>query len=248
MLRDKVALITGSSRGIGRDMVELFAFQGATVYMNLRREETNLDKKYFDKLNANSDGNIIPIYFDVCDRPAVKAGFNQIFKEQGKLDILVNNAGILKDALIGMSDEGLLKSSFETNFFGAFYCSQLGCKLMARGDGGSIINISSIVGVNGNAGQTVYSSTKAALIGFTKSLAKEMGDSKIRVNAIAPGFIKTDMIKTVPNEQYEKIMSGLSLNRIGNPRDISNCALFLASDLSEYITSQIIGVDGGMII
>ncbi len=167
-----------------------------------------------------------------------------MFKLTKKLDILVANAGVLDDALIGMVTQSQIENTFNTNTFGVLYCAQYASRLMGRNKCGSIINMTSIMGTHGNIGQAVYAGSKAAVIGITKSLSKELAPLNIRVNAIAPGVIDTDMVATLAAERIASIKMG----RIGRPEEVANVALFLASDLSTYVTGQVIGVDGGMII
>ena len=165
-----------------------------------------------------------------------------------RIDVLVNNAGLLDDALLGMISQTQLEHTFKTNTFSVLYCSQYASRLMQRGGGGSIINLASIIGRVGNTGQVAYGGSKAAVIGMTLSLAKELASAQIRVNAIAPGFIDTDMTRALPEDKYQQRLDSIAMGRIGTADDIANTALFLAADLSAYVTGQVIGVDGGMLI
>lgn len=245
MLTGKVAVVTGASRGIGAAVATSFARAGAEVWL-CGRSETSLLATYEACKAENTTVNCVA--FDVMHPQEVKAAYLKIRKASGGIDILVNNAGILKDALLGMITTEQLQDVYQTNVFGPIYNSQYAARLMGRKGGGSIINISSIIGVNGNAGQAVYGGSKAAIIGATKSLAKELATQHIRVNAIAPGFIDTDMARQLDDETFKKRLDSIAMDRIGSSQDIANCALFLASDLSTYITGQVIGVDGGMLI
>ena len=239
MLNGKIALITGTSRGIGKAVAEIFAQNGMIVYANARKEGS------LDTLKSN---NIIPIYFDVTDTSATKDAIVRIKKESGRLDCLVNNAGIMQDALIGMINEKTIRDVFEVNVFAVMVLTQLAARIMMKQKSGSIINLASIVGVNGNKGQLVYSASKGAVVAMTKSAAKELASSNIRVNAIAPGMIDTDMFRSIGEERVVERVSNIGIGRLGTPEDVAKVCLFLASDLSEYITGQIIGVDGAAII
>ena len=246
MLKEKIALITGSTRGIGRAIAELYAKNGARLILNARDKEKA--ESFADELREKYGVTVDVLVFDVADSEAVKMGFKELFKITKKIDILVNNAGVLDDALIGMVTRTQIEKTFGINTFGVLYVAQYAARLMNRNKSGSIINISSIIGVNGNAGQTVYGGSKAAVIGITKSLSKELAPSNIRVNAIAPGFIDTEMTQGLSESKYQERMNSIKMGRIGRPEDVANTALYLASDLSSYVTGQVIGVDGGMLI
>lgn len=243
-LNGKVALVTGSTKGIGLSIADRLAEYGAHVLLNGRNKEATA--LILEKL-TDKGYSCEALSFDVGDSTAVKEAFNVIFKSFKRLDILVNNAGIMDDALIGMVSAQQVENTFSTNVFGTLYCSQYGARLMQR-SGGSIINISSIIGSNGNSGQAVYGGSKAAIIGITKSLSKELAAKNIRVNSVAPGFIDTELTSSLPAEVTQERISSIKMNRVGNPEDIANVVLFLSSDMSTYITGQNIGVDGGMII
>jgi 3-oxoacyl-[acyl-carrier protein] reductase len=245
-LTGKVALVTGANRGIGLAISHLLAGAGATVIMNARTHGS-LDA-LTTELSQTHGTAVQAAYFDVGSAEGVKKAFMAIHQEHKRLDVLVNNAGILRDSLIGMATEAMIDEVIATNIKGVILCSQMASRLMARNKSGSIISLSSIIGRVGNEGQSVYAASKAAVIGFTLSLAKELGPSGIRANALAPGFIDTDMIRNVPPEKHSKILSGIKLGRLGTTNDIAEAALFLASDRSAYITGQILGVDGGMLV
>ena len=185
---------------------------------------------------------------DVSDEVRVKDLFQAVFKAHKRLDVLLANAGVLDDALIGMVNRAQIERVFGVNTFGLLYCAQYASRLMARGGGGSIVNVSSIIGTHGNVGQAVYAGSKAAVIGITKSLAKELADRTIRVNAIAPGFIDTAMTRQLSETKYAERVASIRMGRIGTPQDVARVALFFASDLSAYVTGQVVGVDGGMLI
>jgi 3-oxoacyl-[acyl-carrier protein] reductase len=245
LLSGRVAIITGATRGIGLSIAKLFIAHDAIVYVNGRDEKQVY--AVVDQLN-NENEQAKPLIFDVSDDRCVKDAFQQFYKQSKRLDVLVNNAGVLDDALIGMVKKDQIAKTFSINTFGALYTSQYAIRLMSRKKSGAIINISSIIGNTGNSGQAVYSGSKAALIGITKSLAKEVAHLNIRVNAIAPGFIDTDMARSIPEKMFQERLDSIKMKRIGYPEEVANCALFLASALSSYVTGQIIGVDGGMLI
>lgn len=246
LLEGKVALVTGSSRGIGRSIVERFASEGATVYANCRTDGS-FDTVAQD-LSKLHGVEVIPLYYDVTDSIRTKEAFSRIMKEKKRLDVLVNNAGIMEDALIGMITDELMSRIFNTNVFAVINHLQLAARLMKRAKAGSIINLSSVVGIDGVSGQLVYSASKGAVATLTRSAAKELAKENIRVNAIAPGIIETDLLNVMDDTLLEKRKTSIGLGRFGTPAEIAESALFLASDLSRYITGQILGVDGGVVI
>lgn len=244
MLQGKCAVITGASRGIGREIALKYAKEGANIVLNYRNseEEALQLKEELDKLGSNTlifKANVSE--FEEAEKLIKEA--KEVF---GRVDILVNNAGITKDNLIMRMKEEDFDSVIDVNLKGAFNCLKAVTPIMIRQKSGKIINMSSVVGVIGNAGQVNYSASKAGLIGMTKSLAREIGGKNINVNAIAPGFIDTDMTKVLNEDQKKNIISQVPLKRLGHVEDIANLALFLASDQSNYITGQVIHVDGGM--
>jgi 3-oxoacyl-[acyl-carrier protein] reductase len=240
-LEGKVALVTGASRGIGAAITSAFLQSGAIVYANVRKEDALVD------FRARYGEQLKPICFDITNYESAKSAVMQIHKEQKKLDVLVNNAGIMIDTLIGMITHELMQKIFETNVFAPINLSQLAARMMTKNGSGSIINIASIVGTKGNAGQSVYSASKGALISFTLSASKELASKGVRVNAIAPGVIDTDLLKNVDPKYIKDKLQRISMGRIGCPEDVAAAVLFFASDLSKYITGQILGVDGGQI-
>jgi len=246
-LEGKIVFITGSTRGMGWAEAKLFTKLGATVILNGVHSQELLDQRREElkkEFNADADGFL----FDVGDYNAAQNCYNAIFKKYKRLDVLVNNAGILEDNLIGMIKIEDIINTFSTNTTGVIYNLQLAARLMMRNKSGSIINISSLVGKVGNEGQVVYGGSKAAVIGITLSAARELAHINIRVNAIAPGFINTDLIKPLSQSKYQERLNSIKMKRIGQPEDVANAALFFASDLSAYITGQVLGVDGGMIM
>lgn len=246
LLENKNIIVTGSCRGIGLATSQLFAQHGANLWLNGRDEQAL--RALSEKLTSQFQNNNHICCFDVSVYEQVKNGFQTLFKQCKKLDVLVNNAGILDDALIGMVSQKQIAHTFSTNTYSVLYCSQYAQRLMIRNGRGSIINLASIVGVNGNAGQSVYAASKAAIIGATLSLSKELASANIRVNAIAPGFIDTEMVRSIGDELYLKRVDSIAMKRVGKAQDIANTALYLACDLSSYVTGQVIGVDGGMLI
>lgn len=246
MLAGKVALITGTNRGIGRALVEVFASHGAIVYANARK--TGSMDAVAAELAEKYATPIMPVYFDMTDAAALRLAFMRIQQEHKRLDVLVNNAGIMRDALIGMVSVELLQEVFCVNVFAVIHAIQYATKFMARQKSGSIINIASIVGVNGNAGQIAYSASKGAVLSLTKTAAKELAPLGIRVNAIAPGMIDTAMLRSIGESRVQSYVANIRMGRLGTPTDVANTALYLASDLSPYVTGQVIGVDGAAIL
>ena len=242
MLKRKIALVTGCNRGIGKSIAEKFAENGGVVYANARRPEslTGLCSKNY------GEGIIIPVYFDVTDRAAVRQAFIRIKNEQGRLDCLVNNAGILVDTLITMLDRATLRKIYEVNVFGVFEMMSYAARIMQKQKSGTIINIASICGDEGGMrGQTAYSSSKGAVIALTKTAAKELGRFNIRVNSVSPGFIDTDMFRSGPRDIQKQLVDGVYLSRrVGLPEEVANTCVFLASDSSIYINGDDIRVDG----
>lgn len=245
MLKDKVAVITGSVRGIGKAIAMCFARQGASVVINYsnaaRKEEAECVVAELVALG----GRAIALCANVAKSEEAQALIEGTLAAFGKIDILVNNAGITKDMLLLRMTEKEFKEVLDVNLNGVFNCTKYGTKAMMK-TGGSIINMTSVVGINGNAGQSNYAASKAGVIGFTKSVAKEFAGKKIRVNAIAPGFITTDMTEVLPERVKENVMANIPMKRFGDSQEIANVAVFLASDLSSYITGEVIKVDGGM--
>jgi 3-oxoacyl-[acyl-carrier protein] reductase len=246
LLAGKVAFITGSSRGIGWSTARVFAAHGAIVILN--GQSADALRKRSDELTSEFKIESLTLPGDVSDPAVVRSFYSEIFKRFKRLDILVNNAGILRDGLLGMIPTELVERTLAVNVAGAIYNLQEASRLMSRKKAGSIVNISSIIGRVGNEGQAVYGASKAAVIGLTLSAAKELAANNIRVNAVAPGFIETDMTRQLPSGKQAERLASIKMKRVGSPEDIANTALFLASDLSAYITGQVIGVDGGMLI
>lgn len=244
LLQGKAALITGGAKGIGREITKEFAQCGATVAINYSGSE-DAAKELADTINANG-GKAMAYQCNVADFDASKEMIEQVMKEFGRIDILVNNAGITKDNLMLRMSEEEFDAVIRVNLKGCFNCMKHVTRPMLKQKYGKIINISSVVGMHGNAGQVNYSASKAGIVGMTKSMAKELGTKGICVNAIAPGFIETEMTAVLSEEVKEKIKSQIPLGTLGSVQDIAQTAVFLASDAARYITGQVIGVDGGM--
>ena len=244
MLKGKCAVITGASRGIGKCIATKFAKEGANIVINYRNNEEEALKVKEELEGLGSQ--VLVVKADVSELEQAENLIKEAKKEFGRVDILVNNAGITKDNLIIRMKEEDFDSVIKTNLKGAFNCLKAVTPIMLKQKYGKIVNMASVVGVVGNPGQVNYCASKAGLIGMTKSLAKEIGSRNITVNAIAPGFIDTDMTKILSDDQKKKILSQIPLNKFGNVEDIANVALFLGSENSNYITGQVIHVDGGM--
>ena len=246
MLNGKVCLITGSTRGIGWATAELFAQHGATLVLNSRGGDLLEERR--QSIQERFGTAVLAFAGDAGDPAAVQACHMEIFKQYKRLDVLVNNAGIMQDAPLGMITDELIHSVTQTNIAGSILHLQAAARLMTRAKSGSIINLTSIVGRAGKEGQTVYASSKAAVIGMTRAAAKELAPKGIRVNAVAPGMINTDMTLKLPEDHYRTALASVKIGRIGEPIDVARAILFLASDMSSYVTGQVLGVDGGMLI
>ena len=242
LLTDKVCLITGASRGIGRETACRFAEEGAILYITDYVEDSLTS--LIEELKEKNNTDITPLYFDVTEENAAKQAIMTVKKNHGRLDVLVNNAGIMRDNVIGMIGQKLVHDVFDINVFAVINMIQLANKLMSRQKSGSIINISSIVGLEGAAGQLVYSASKGAVAALTKAAAKELAPSGIRVNAVAPGLINTGLLQAIGDEKIAENLKNVKMGRLGEPIDVANVLVFLASDLSGYVTGEIIGVDG----
>lgn len=243
-LSGTVIAVTGATRGIGRATAELLASHGACIAAIGSESETAA--LLADNLQTQFGIESVGIGADSRHPMRIQRAYQTIFRQFGRLDVLVNNAGVLRDALIGMVTDELLRETFDVNTLGAIHHLQGAARLMSRTGNGSIVNLTSIVGVQGNDGQIAYSSSKAALVGLTKSAAKELAPLGIRVNAIAPGFIDTDMSRSLPEDKFLERTESIRMNRLGSPDDVANAVLFFASRLSSYVTGQVLGVDGGM--
>lgn len=244
-LDNKVALITGAGRGIGRSIAERFAQEGATVLCVSKTPE-NCQQVAQDIINQGGKSEAFTM--DVASKECIKEVSEKILEKYKNVDILVNNAGITRDKLFVRMDDDDWEQVLFTNLFSAFYLCKQFVRPMTLKRWGRIINISSVSGIMGNAGQANYSAAKAGLLGFTKTLAKELACRSITVNAIAPGFIATNMTDSLPENVVEQAQKIIPLKRFGDPVEVANTAVFLASDDSSYITGQVIKVDGGMVM
>lgn len=244
-LENKVCIITGAAQGIGKSIADRFAGDGAIVYA-CDRQEGSMDV-WAEQCAAAQGARVIPLYFDVTDIAAVKSVFMSIFKREGRIDVLVNNAGVVFNKKIGMIVRPETELMFRVNVIAVIEMVQLVSRLMARNGGGSIVNIASVTAILGSPGQSAYSATKGAVMSFTKSAAKELAPLGIRVNAVAPGIVKTERFSELYEESGEKIdtrIQKIALGRLGTPEDVANACAFLASDRASYISGQILGVDG----
>lgn len=246
-LEGKVSLVTGASRGIGRAIALKLATLGSKVAVNYVAIEESNKADADDVVKTISDMGVeaMAVEADVRDSEAVKSMVEQVAERWGKIDILVNNAGINRDTLLLRMSEDAWDAVIETNLRGAFLCTKFAVKHMMKQQGGRIISLSSVVGRVGNAGQSNYAASKGGIIAFTKSVAREMGSRNITVNAIAPGFIVTDMTNKLPAETRDSLLSMIPLARLGQPEDVAELVAFLAGERAGYITGQVITIDGG---
>jgi 3-oxoacyl-[acyl-carrier protein] reductase len=245
LLKDKNVIITGCAQGIGKAMLETFAANGANVWA-CARVKTDEFEDTAKALSEKYHVEIWPVYFDLTDHEQLKIGVKSITSTKRTVDVLVNNAGITYNALFLMSTMNKLREVFEVNFFSQFLLSQYIAKTMMRQKKGSIINISSSAGIEGNAGRSVYGASKAAVICATKAMAAELGESGVRVNSIAPGITRTTMLTSMTDKVIQETILQSDMKRLGNPDEIAKAAIFLASDMSSYVTGQVLRVDGGL--
>lgn len=246
MEKNKVALITGATRGIGRQIAITLANSGFDIVVNYRKENDDLEdtKKEIEETGRKC----LAVQGDVSNYGECEKFVKEAIEEYGKIDVLVNNAGITKDNLLMRMKKEDFQDVLNVNLVGTFNVTKNVIAYMMKARSGRIINISSVVGIAGNAGQTNYSASKAGIIGFTKSLAKEVASRNILVNAVAPGFIETNMTNVLKDEIKENIAKSIPLKRMGKAEDVANVVKFLASEESSYITGQVINVDGGMLM
>ena len=244
MLEEKIAVVTGASRGIGRAIAKELALKGAFVIVNYNGSKQAADETVNEITQAG--GKAVGVQCNVADAAECEAFINNIISEYGRIDILVNNAGITRDNLLMKMTEEEFDAVIDTNLKGAFNCIKHVSRQMLKQKSGRIINISSVSGVMGNAGQANYCASKAGVIGLTKSVAREIGSRGITVNAIAPGFIDTEMTAVLPDDVKKAMGEQIPLKRFGTTEDVAQAAVFLASDRAAYITGQVLCVDGGM--
>ena len=248
LLEGKNAIVTGCSRGIGRAIVTALAKNGANIFACVRQVTEELEAEW-ETLARECSVEITPVVFDICDEAEVKKAVAEIRKARRPIDVLVNNAGaISENMLFQMTPLDNMRKLFEVNFFAQMRMVQYVSRLMQRNEqGGSIIQMASMSGLDGSPGQLEYVSSKAAMVGAMKNLAREFGRDGIRVNAVAPGTINTKLLDNTPEETLNQIKSRIYMGELGTPKEVANAYLFLASDLSSYISGQVLGVDGMMI-
>lgn len=246
MLKGKNVIVTGTTRGIGREIALTLAQNGANIAMNYR----NLNSEVEDLINEIKSFGVdaLAIKCDVSITEEVDNFVKEVKSHYNTIDILVNNAGITKDGLILRMKEEDFNDVLDVNLKGTFNTTKSVSSIMVRQKYGKIINISSVVGIAGNAGQCNYAASKAGVIGFSKSVARELASRNINVNVVAPGYINTDMTKNLPDKVKEEIIKSIPMKKIGYPKEVANLVLFLSSNLSDYITGQVINVDGGMVM
>ena len=245
-LKDKVALVTGASRGIGRSIATTLAGAGALAVINYKSNAAAAEEVV--SAIAAAEGRAAAIQADVSEAAEVERLFKELLDRYGKIDILVNNAGITRDTLLLRMKEEDFDAVIQTNLRGVYLCTKAALRPMTRARSGRIINITSVVGLMGNAGQANYAAAKAGIIGFTKAAAREIASRNITVNAVAPGYIETELTGVLSETVRQAILENIPLGRLGQPQDVADLVCFLASDAASYITGQTLTVDGGMVM
>jgi 3-oxoacyl-[acyl-carrier protein] reductase len=241
-LTGQVSMVTGASRGIGRAIARTLAAEGALVVLTAR-DAARLSEVQREITEAG--GRAEPLAVDVADRASVEAAFDHVVRTHGRVDHLVNNAGITRDNLVLRMKDADWRAVLDTNLTGVFLCTQAALRPMLKQRGGRIVNVTSVVGLTGNAGQANYAASKAGIVGFTKSVAREVASRSITVNAVAPGFIETDMTAAMTDKAREAVVSSIPLGRTGRPEDIAGAVVYLVSAAAAYVTGQVLAVDGG---
>lgn len=246
MLKGKVTIITGAGRGIGKALALQFAENGAKVVVNYRSNSPQLEE-LLTQIHETG-GEAIAVQADISTEEGAKSLISEAVKQYGRVDILINNAGIIKDNLLMKMSEADFDSVIDTNLKGTFFCMKHVATIMLKQKSGRIINMSSVVGITGNIGQTNYAASKAGIIGMTKTVARELASRGITVNAVAPGFIESDMTDQLPEKVKEATLASIPLKRYGTVKEVADTVCFLASDSASYITGQVIQINGGMIM